>query len=79
MGFIGRLSGYLTNDDYRVTILKKGIHIINYVEIVDFSSNRVIVRYKDGITTFNGNDLVISKMMDDELFVTGKLVSVEYN
>ena len=79
MGLFERLNCYLVNNDYKVTILKNGIYIINYVEIVDFSSNKVIVRYKDGITTFNGNDLVISKMMDDELFVTGKLVSVEYN
>ena len=55
------------------------VYIINYLEIVDFSCNKVIVRYKDGITTFVGRDLVVSKMLKDEVFITGKLDSVVYN
>ena len=74
-----KLDRYLVDKDYKVTISSKGIHIINYLEIVDFSCSKVIVKYRDGITTFLGRDLVVSKMLDDEVFITGKLDSIVYN
>ena len=73
------LDRYLIDKDYKVTISNGEIHIINYKEIEDFSSTRVVVRYEGGITTLLGTDLVVSKMQDDELLITGKLKSIEYN
>ena len=74
-----RLDKYLVDNEYKVTIKDKEVHIINYLEIVDFSGDKVVVRYRDGFTTLMGNDLVVSKMIDDELLITGKLKSIEYN
>lgn len=74
-----KLDRYLVDNEYKVTIEKDRVHIINYIEIMDFSSNRVVVRYRGGFTTLEGVDLVVSKMMDDELVIEGKLKSIEYN
>jgi hypothetical protein len=74
-----KLDRYLVDNDYKVTISSKGVHIINYLEIVDFSCSKVIVKYRDGVTTFIGRDLVVSKMLEDEVFITGKLDSIVYN
>lgn len=79
MKLFDKFDRYLVDNEYKVTIMEGGVHIINYVEIVDFSSNKVIIRYRDGFMVLNGNDLVVSKMVNDELFITGKLKSVEYN
>ena len=38
MKLFDKLDRYLVNDEYKVTIMRDGVHIINYVEIVDFSS-----------------------------------------
>lgn len=73
------LDRYLIDNDYKITICNKEIHIVNYQEIEDFSSNRVVVRYKGGVTVLLGNNLVISKMQDEELLITGELRSIEYN
>ena len=74
-----KLDRYLVDNEYKVTIKGEIIHIINYLEIVDFSGERVVIKYRDGITILMGNDLVVSKMMDDELLIVGKLKSIEYN
>ena len=79
MKLFDKLDKYFVNNEYKVTIMKSGIHIINYDEIVDFSSTKVVIKYKYGIIIINGSDLAVSKMMDDELFITGKLFSLEYN
>lgn len=73
------LDRYLVDKEYKVTISKGKVHIINYIEIEDFSSTKVVVRYEGGIITLMGNDLVVSKMLEDELLITGKLKSIEYN
>lgn len=70
---------YLIDKDYKVTICGDKIHIMNYLEIEDFSSTRVVVKYQGGRTILLGKDLVVSKMQDDELLIIGKLKSIEYN
>lgn len=78
MKLFDKLDKYLVDNEYKVIITQKGVHIINYVEIEDFSSMKVVVKYVGGITTLLGTNLVISKMLDDELFIIGNLNSVEY-
>lgn len=78
MKLFDKLDRYLVDNKYRVTIDSGRVHIINYEEIEDFSSNRVVIRYKEGKTVLEGVDLVVSKMMEDELLITGKLSSIEY-
>lgn len=70
---------YLVDREYKITITEKQIHIMNYQEIEDFSSSRIVVRYSNGITIFLGSDLVVSKMQDDELLITGRIKTIEYN
>ena len=70
---------YLVDKDYKVTISDHKIHIVNYLEIEDFSSTRVVVRYDRGRTILSGVDLVVTKMQDEELLITGKLKMIEYN
>lgn len=79
MKLFNYLDRYLIDNDYKVTICNNEIHIINYQEIEDFSSTRVVVRYNGGVTVLLGTDLVVSKMQDEELLITGKLKSIEYN
>lgn len=78
MKLFDRLDRYLVDNEYRVTISEGRVHIINYIEIEDFSSNRVVVKYRGGKTILEGVDLVVSKMLEDELLITGKLSSIVY-
>lgn len=73
------LDRYLIDKEYKITICGNKIHVMNYLEIEDFSSTRVVVRYQEGKTVLLGDDLVVSKMQDEELLIIGKLKSIEYN
>ncbi len=73
-----KLDRYLIDNNHKVTIEKNRVHIINYIEIVDFSSDRVKLKYSDGLIILLGKDLVVSKMLEDELLIMGKLRSIEY-
>ena len=71
------LDRYLIDKDYKITIYPDRVHIINYLEIEDFSNTRVAVRHDGGTTILLGSDLVVSKMEDNELLITGKIKNIE--
>lgn len=68
---------YFVDREYRITIDKNKVHIMNYLEIVDFSDTRIVVRYEGGRSILTGSQLVISKMQDDEILIEGKICSIE--
>ncbi len=70
------LDRYLIDDEYKITISGNMIHIINYESIDDFSSTQVVVRYSGGVTTIVGNNLIISKMLDDEIVILGDFETI---
>lgn len=78
MKLFDKLDRYLVDNVYRITIEGRKIHVINYEEIVDFSSKQVVIKYNGGKTFIWGNDLVMSKMVDDEILITGELDKIEY-
>lgn len=70
---------YLVDKEFKIIIDGRGINIINYVEVIDFSSSRVVIRYDKGTLLIIGSDLVVSKMLEEELLITGVVKSIEYN
>ena len=50
---------------------------MNYKKIIEFTDNAIKVESRDGITTVNGSNLVIAKMLSDEILITGKIYSIE--
>ena len=46
MKLFDKLDRYLVDNIYRVTIESNKVHVINYDEIENFSSNRVVIKYQ---------------------------------
>jgi sporulation protein YqfC len=72
-----RIDNYLIDKKYKIIIMKNYLDIINYDEILDFSDKEIKVRYKEGITKIIGDNLVISRMLDDEIVVIGNIISLD--
>lgn len=71
------LDRYLMDTTYKIIIKDNTINIINYEEIKDFSSNKIVVKTKKNITTIIGKNLVVSKMQDNEVLITGLIKTIE--
>jgi len=76
MKLLNYLDRYLTDNEYKITILTDYINIINYKEIIDFSNKEISVSHEKGITIIKGNNLVVSKMQDEELLIKGTIKSI---
>ncbi len=72
-----RINNYLNDNEFRVTVFANKIGIINYTSILDFSSTEISVKVNNKIVIVTGDDLVISKMYDDELLIKGKINNIK--
>lgn len=77
MKLFDRIDNYISEYKYKVIIVDDSVNIVNYKKIIEFTDNVIKVESKDGITTVNGSNLVITKMLSDEILITGKIYSIE--
>ena len=77
MKIINNFRSFLLEDNFEIHIYKNKIDILNYTSMGHFDSNKIIVRNDNGSTVINGNKLVVSKLMSDEILITGEVKSIE--
>lgn len=70
---------YLYDKEYKIIIKENYVNIINYDEIIDFNLNNISVKYQDKIISIEGHDLSISKMVEDEVLITGEINNIRIN
>ena len=69
-------AGNYSKDDPRLEKVRK--YILNYVEIISFSDTKVIIKCPNNTLCINGNNLIISKLLKDELLIKGKIINIEF-
>ena len=62
--------------DLEIHIYKNGIYVVNYTIISSFSDKKIVITKEDGNVTILGNNLIISKLEKDELFIYGLIDEV---
>ena len=73
------LSDYVNDKKFSIIYKNNKLDIINYSKILDFSDTKISINYLDDIYIINGTNLVISKMMEEELLITGNIESISFN
>lgn len=76
MKIIDRLNNYINENKYKVVATNNYVNIVNYKEILDFNSTKISVRHEKGITSVIGKNLVVSKMLEDEVLITGNIDNI---
>lgn len=77
MHLVSNLKNIILEEDFKITYIKNKIGIINYQDITSFNSNKIIISYKDGNIFISGENLVVSKLVKDELLIEGKIEKIE--
>lgn len=71
-----KIHNYLIDDVFRFTVFKDGIHLFNYKEILSLKNNNIVIR-GDFIIEVFGNNLVLNKMLDNEVFISGVIRDIK--
>ena len=77
MGIVHKFRDYILESELKITILENRVDIVNYTEIGHFDSNKIIVYSDSGYITIKGKDLVVTKLLKDEVLITGLIDGIE--
>ncbi len=72
-----KLRTYILENEFKLIYLNNKINVVNYSDIGHFDNNKIIVYNENKIITINGNNLVISKLLKDELLIEGKIERID--
>ena len=75
---LNHLRTYILENEFKITILMGRIDIVNYLEIDHFDDVKIIVRFTNGLVIIKGEDLTISKLLNDELLILGHIKNIEF-
>ena len=79
MRLISKLDRYLEDKNYQIIIKENQVNIINFREIIDFSTDKISLKCDNKIINIEGKNLIISKMLDEELLITGIIYNLRIN
>ncbi len=77
MKIIDGIRNYVIEQEFEIRIINNKVDVINYKDIGHFDSNKVIINYSDGSVVIRGNNLVVSKLMNDEILIGGDMKGLE--
>ena len=77
MKIIDGIRNYVIEQEFEIRIINNKVDVINYKDIGHFDSNKVIINYSDGSVVIRGNNLVVSKLMNDEILIGGEITGLE--
>lgn len=78
MNIFDDIKTYIKEDETKIIVINNKINIVNYNDIGHFDSNKIIVKAKDKELIIQGSDLVVSKLMNDEILITGNFNKIEF-
>ena len=78
MNIINGIRSYILDSELKITIVNNKINIVNYKDIGHFDSDKVIVKVEKGQIVVKGSDLVVSKLMNSEILITGNFSNIEF-
>ncbi len=74
---IEKMKNFIMDNEFRVTFFENRIHVINYQELLSLSDEKIRLQAPHLKMTFIGKNLVLSKLLEDEIMVHGHLLKVE--
>lgn len=79
MKLINKLDRYLEDKTYKLILKNNKLDVINYNEIIDFTSHNISIKCSNKIINIEGRNLVVSKMLDDEILICGDIINIRIN
>lgn len=79
MKLISNFRSFLLEDDFSINIYNNKIDIINYTSIGQIENDKIVIRYDTGLLIIKGEKLVVSKLLNDEILITGIIKNIEFN
>ena len=75
---LNRVYEYVKDKEFRFTVYKNRVHIMNYKKIISIKNNYISIE-GDFSIKISGKNLVLNKLLDEEILIVGVIYSIEVN
>lgn len=65
----------ILENEFRMIVFLNKINIVNYKEIIDLKDNLIVIK-TEKIIEIKGENLILNKMLNNELLVTGTIKKI---
>ncbi len=72
-----RVKEYINDNEFRLTIFEDRVYAINYLKIISLEDERISFLTAKGKIVIKGRNLRLSKLLDDEVLISGYVTNVE--
>ena len=79
MNLVNNFRSYLLDEEFKITMIENRVDVVNYDSIGHFDSTEVMIRYKNKVLSIKGKNLVVSRLLSDEVLVTGEIQTIEFH
>lgn len=77
MKLVKKVRDYLLDDEFKMIILNNKLNISNYEKIEYLDDDKVIVKYEKGKISIKGENITVSKLLNNEILITGSIKEIE--
>lgn len=70
---------FIKNNDFSLNLFDKHIYINNFKDVLVLEPNKVVISYLYGKIIIKGNDLLVNKLCDNEILLSGIFTSLEFD
>lgn len=78
MKLLNQFRSYLLEENFHINIVDGQVNVVNYESIGHFDSSKVMIHYNGKTLVIKGKNLVVSRLIVDEVLVTGEIQSLEF-
>ena len=71
------LRNYILENEFKINYIAGKVNIVNYECIDHFSDEKVMIRHSSGTVVIKGENLIISKLLNDEILISGTVKTIE--
>ena len=73
-----KFANYIKDDRFNITLTNDMINVNNYLEINYMEEDKISLRYKKGTLLIIGKKLVVKKLLDNEILITGDILELDF-
>ena len=72
-----KVRDYLLDEQFKMIILNNTINISNYDKIEYLDNDNIIIKYINGKINIKGENLTVSKLLNNEILISGSIKNIE--
>ena len=74
---IKKIVNYIQDNSFKINYVNNSVNVINYDKILELTDETITILKENNLIIINGNDLKLSKLLDNEILITGIIKNIK--